>query len=143
MPDPSESITPGTATGRLKVNDQAFFIKYAYARKSLAEKEDKDKAAYVILLTNRPFPEDFSKIDRLEINRYVSRYDLQGLIIGINENRDLVFADILRVRSIIGRVDFESTSNAEGLIKGTLSTEGQQRIFDLKYEIDVTFSVKL
>jgi hypothetical protein len=141
--DSSESLGPGKATGRIKIDEQGFLIKHVYARKSIVGKEDKDKAEYVILLTNRPFPEDFSKIDRLDINRYVARYDLNGLIIGLDANRDLVFADILRVRSITGSLNFRLLSDENGVIEGRLFTNGQQQYFGLKYEIDVTFSAKL
>ncbi|HSE43164.1 MAG TPA: hypothetical protein VLH08_20570 [Acidobacteriota bacterium] len=140
--DPYESLPPGKATGRIKVNAQGFLIKYAYARKSIAEKEDKDKADYIILLTNRTFPEDFSKIDRFEISRYAARYDLQGLLIGVNKDRQLVFADILRLRSITGSVEFKPSSNEDDLIEGRLYTNGQQQYLHLKYEIDITFSTK-
>jgi hypothetical protein len=139
--DQIETVAPGTATGRIKINAQGFLIKHAYARKSITDKEYKDKADYIILLTNRPFPEDFSKIDRFDINRYATRYDLQGLLIGVNKDRQLVFVDILRVRTNIDQVQFKSSANEDDSIEGRVYTNVQEQDFRLKYEIDVTFNV--
>jgi hypothetical protein len=140
--EPIETVAPGTASGRIKINAQGFLLKYAVARKSITEKEYKDKADYVILLTNRPFPEDLSTIDRFEMTRYATRYDLQGLLIGVNKDRQLVFADILRVRTNAARILFKPSSNEDDSIEGRIYTNGQEQDFRLKYEIDVTFSAK-
>ena len=139
----SVAMKPGTASGKLKVNGQAFFIKYAYAKKTNYRQDDTNKTAFLVLLTNRPFPEDLSKLDRLDLNRFANRYDIQGVVIGIDENQYLLFTDILRLTTITGAIKFKSSVNEEGLIEGRLYTEGEKQFLNDKFEFDITFSVKL
>lgn len=138
----SASVEPGTASGKLKVNGQAFFIKHAYAKKTKYRQDDTNKTSFLVLLTNRPFPEDLSKLDRLDLNRFANRYDIQGVVIGIDENQHLLFTDILRLRIITGAVKFKPSANEESLIEGRLYTEGEKQFFNDKFEFDITFSVK-
>jgi hypothetical protein len=132
----SDLPEPGTASGELKVNSQAFYIKHAYVKKT------KD-SGYLVLLTNRPFREDLSKLDRLDLNKYANRYDIQGVAIGIDEkNQSLSFIDILRLKMITEAVEFKPSSNEEGLIAGKLTTNGEKQFINNKFELDITFSVK-
>lgn len=138
----SASVKPGTASGKLKVNEQAFFIKHAYAKKTKYRQDATNKTAFLVLLTNRPFREDLSKLDRLDLNRFAIRHDIQGVVIGIDENQHLLFNDILRLTTITGAAEFKPSANEEGLIEGRLYTEGKKQFFDDKFEFDITFSVK-
>ena len=135
----SEPLKPGTSTGQLTVNNQSFNIKHAYVKKT---KDDKDEVAFLILLTNRPFPEDLSSLDRLDLNKRTQRYDLQGVVVGIDKNHNLLYTDILRLTTITGTVKFNPSTNESGLIEGRLYTNGEKQFFNDEFEIDIVFSVK-
>jgi hypothetical protein len=135
----SEALKPGTSTGQLTVNNQTFNIKHAYVKKTKAEK---DEIAFLVLLTNRPFPEDLSTLNRIDLNKRAQRYDLQGVVIGLDKNQSLSFTDILRLRTITAAVKFDSSTNESGSIEGRLYTNGEKQFLNDKFEIDITFSAK-
>ncbi|MCI0445109.1 hypothetical protein L0152_18110 [bacterium] len=134
----SEELQPGIATGKLSINVQTFKMKYAYARRQ----SEGSEAAYLVLLTNRPFPQDLSKIVRFELNKYAVRYDLQGVAFGIDNNQQLVFIDILRVKMILP-VEFQIDPEKEGSIEGRVYTDGEIRYFRDKVKFDLRFNAKI
>jgi hypothetical protein len=136
---PSDELQPGMATGRLSVNIQTFKMKYAYARRQ----SEKSEAAYLVLLTNRPFREDLSKIVRFELNKYAVRYDLQGVAFGIDNNQQLVFIDILRSPRMILSSEFQVEPEKEGSIEGRVFTNGEVRYFRNKVNFDLRFNAKI
>jgi hypothetical protein len=138
-PEAQDPLVPGTATGQLTVDNQTFNIKHAYVKRT---KDEKDKPAFLVLLTDRNFPEDLSRLDRLDLNKYAARYDLRGLVIGIDENHKLFFIDILRVTTITGTAQFKPSSTEPGVIEGRVYTNGQKQFFNNKFEFDISFSVK-
>ncbi|MCI0617019.1 hypothetical protein L0244_28925 [bacterium] len=134
----SDELQPGIATGKLSINVQTFKMKYAYARRQ----SEGSEAAYLVLLTNRPFPQDLSKIVRFELNKYAVRYDLQGVAFGIDNNQQLVFIDILRVKMILP-VEFQIDPEKEGSIEGRVYTDGEIRYFRDKVKFDLRFNAKI
>ncbi len=134
----SDELQPGMATGKLLLDVQTFKMKYAYARRQ----SDDSKAAYLVLLTNRPFRQDLSKIVRFELNKYAARYDLQGVALGIDNNQQLVFIDILRTKMILP-VEFQFEPVKEGSIEGRVYTNGEIRYFRTKVNFDLRFNAKI
>lgn len=135
---PSEEMAPGTAAGKLSINVQTFKMKYAYARR-----QSEGEAAYLILLTNRPFPQDLSKIVRFELNKYAVRYDVQGVAFGVDKNQQLVFIDILRAPRMLSSAEFQIEPENEGSIEGRVYTNGEVRYFRNKVKFDLKFNAKI
>jgi hypothetical protein len=133
----SDELQPGMATGKLSVNVQTFKMKYAYARRQSEGSE------YLVLLTNRPFPQDLSKIVRFELNKYAVRYDLQGVALGIDNNQQLVFIDVLRAPRMILTAEFQFDPEKEGSIEGRVYTNGEVRYFRNKVKFDLRFNAKV
>jgi hypothetical protein len=138
-PEPSGELEPGMATGKLSVNVQTFKMKYAYARRQ----SEGSEAAYLVLLTNRPFPQDLSKIVRFELNKYAVRYDLEGVAFGIDNNQQLVFIDVLRAPKMILTAEFQFDPEKEGSIEGRVYTNGEVRYFRNKVQFDLRFNAKI
>jgi hypothetical protein len=138
IPEFSDELEPGIATGKLSLDVQTFKMKYAYARRQ----SDGSKAAYLVLLTNRPFRQDLSKIVRFELNKYAVRYDLQGVALGIDNNQQLVFIDILRTKMILP-AKFQFDPEKEGSIEGRVYTNGVIRHFGTKVNFDLRFNAKI
>lgn len=137
-PEPSDELKPGTAAGKLKVNIQTFKMKYAYARR-----QNDSEAEYLVLLTNRPFPPDLSKIVRFELNKYAVRYDLQGVALGIDKNQQLVFIDVLRAPRMISSSEFQIEPEKDNSIEGRVYTNGEIRYFRTKVEFDLKFNAQI
>jgi hypothetical protein len=137
IPEFSDELQPGMAIGKLSVDVQTFKMKYAYARR-----QSGSEAAYLVLLTNRPFPQDLSKIVRFDLNKYAARYDLQGVAIGIDNNQQLVFIDVLRTKMILP-VEFQFEPEKEGSIEGRVYTNGEIRYFRTKVNFDLRFNAKI
>jgi hypothetical protein len=137
-PQPTGELVAGTASGKLKVNVQTFKMKYAYART-----QSDGEAAYLVLLTNRPFPLDLSKIVRFELNKYAVRYDFQGVAFGIDKNQQLVFIDILRAPKMISSCEFQIEPEKDGSIEGRVYTNGEIRYFRNRVEFDLKFNAKI
>ena len=135
----SDDLESGTSTGKLSVNTQTFKMKYAYARRQT----DGNEAIYLVLLTNRPFKQDLSKIVRFELDEYALRYDFQGVAIGIDKNQQLVFIDVLRAPKMILTAQFEFDPEKDGSIEGRVYTNGQIRYFRNKVKFDLKFNAKI
>lgn len=135
----SDELQPGMATGKLSINVQTFKMKYAYARRQ----SEGSEAAYLVLLTNRPFPQDLSKLVRFELNKYAVRYDLQGVAFGIDNNQQLVFIDVLRAPNMISYSEFQIEPEKEGSIEGRVYTNGEIRYFRNKVKFDLRFNAKI
>jgi len=133
----SDELESGMATGKLSVNVQTFKMKYAYVRRQSEGSE------YLVLLTNRPFPQDLSKIVRFELNKYAVRYDLQGVAFGIDKNQQLVFIDVLRAPRMILTAEFQFDPEKEGSIEGRVYTNGEIRYFRNKVKFDLRFNAKI
>ena len=138
-PETSEGMKPGTASGKLSVNVQTFKMKYAYARKQPEDNE----AVYLVMVTNRPFPLDFSKFTRFELDKYAVRYDFQGVALGIDKDQHLVFIDILRLERMIGNAQFHMEPITEDSIEGTVYTNKEIRFLRNKVKFNITFNAKL
>ena len=138
----SDSLQPGTASGKLKVNQQTFKMRYAYVR--LMEKESgAEGAAYLVLLTDRKFPFDLSKLTRFEIGKYMDRQDLHGIDIGIDEHQNLTFIDVLRAPKMIIDAQFAAGDRKQGQVEGRVYTNGEVRYFRNKVQFDSKFFAKL
>jgi len=138
----SDSLQPGTASGKLKVNQQTFKMRYSYIRRM--EKEGgAGGAAYLVLLTDRKFPFDLSKLTRFEIDKYMDRQDLHGIDIGIDEHQNLTFIDVLRAPKMIIDAQFAPGDRKQGQVEGRVYTNGEVRYFRNKVEFDIKFFAKL
>lgn len=139
---PSGELQPGTASGKLKVNQQTFKIRYAYLRRM--EKEDgAEGAAYLVLLTDRKFPRDLSKFSRFELQKWIDRYDLHGIDIGIDEQQNLIFFDVLPAPKMIIEAQFAPEDRKQGQVAGRIYTNGEVRYFRNKIKFDIKFNAKL
>lgn len=134
-----DELEPGMSTGKLSVNVQTFKMKYAYARRQ----SESNDAAYLVLLTNRPFPQDLSKIVRFELDKYAVRYDFQGVAIGIDNNQQLVFIDVLRAPKMILTAEFQFDPEKDDSIEGRVYTNGEIRYFRNKVKFDLRFNAKI
>jgi hypothetical protein len=131
-------LQPGTASGKLKVNVQTFKMKFAYMR-SIEKEDGAEGASYLVLVTNRKFPYDLSKLTRFELDKYMQRSDVQGIDIGIDEHQNLMFIDILRAPKMIIDAQFAPEDRKQGRVAGRIFTNGEVRYFRNK----VKFNAKL
>jgi hypothetical protein len=139
---PTTELEPGTASGKLKVDIQTFKMNYAYVRR--IEKDDESKGqSYLVLITNRKFPYDLSKLTRFEIGKYMERYDLNGIDIGIDEQQNLTFIDVLRAPVMIIDAQFAPGDRKQGQVAGRVYTNGEVRYFGKKVKFDIKFNAKL
>ena len=138
----SDTLQPGSASGKIKVNQQTFKMRYAYVRRM--EKEGgAECAAYLVLLTDRKFPFDLSKLTRFEIGKYMDRNDNHGIDIGIDEHQNLTFIDVLRAPKMIIDAQFAPGDRKQGQVEGRVYTNGEVRYFRNKVEFDIKFFAKL
>lgn len=138
----SDSLQPGTASGKLKVNQQTFKMRYSYIR-PMEKEGGAEGAAYLVLLTDRKFPFDLSKLTRFEIGKYIDRQDLHGIDIGIDEHQNLTFIDVLRAPKMIIDAQFAPGDRKQGQVEGRVYTNGEVRYFRNKVEFDIKFFAKL
>jgi hypothetical protein len=139
---PSGPLQPGSASGKLAVNVQTFKLKYAYARTIEAE-QGSEGASILVLLTNRKFPQDLSKLTRFEIGKWMDRYDLHGIDFGLNEQKNLMFLDVLRAPNMIITAQFEPGDRKQGEVSGRIYTNGEIRYFRNRVKFDLKFNAKI
>jgi hypothetical protein len=140
-PFTQDNLKPGTASGKLSLNVQTFKMKYTYVTKT--QEDDKSGAVYLVLVTNRKFPYDLSKLTRFEIGRYMERYDLYGIDFGFDDQQNLIFVDVLRAPNMIVAAQFEPAQRKQGQIAGRIYTEGEVRYFRNRVKFDIKFNAKL
>jgi len=139
---PSGELQPGTASGKLSVNGQTFKMRYAYVR--LTEKEDgAEGAAYLVLLTDRKFPQNLSKLTRFELEKWMDRYDLHGIDLGIDEQQNVIFLDVLRAPRMIIDTHYTPEDRKQGQVAGRIYTKGEVRYFRNRVKFEIKFKAKL
>jgi hypothetical protein len=139
---PSGELQPGTASGKLSVNVQTFKMRFAYITRT--QKEDgAEGAAYLILVTDRKFPHDLSKLTRFEIEKWMDRSDLHGIDLGVDEHQNLIFLDVLRAPKMIIDAQYSPGDRKQGQVAGRVYTNGEVRYFRNRVKFDIKFNAKL
>jgi hypothetical protein len=139
---PSGELQPGTASGKLSVNVQTFKMRFAYVRR-MEKADGAEGATYLVLLTDRKFPHDLSKLTRFEIEKWMDRYDLHGISLGVDEHQNLIFLDVLRSPKMIIDTQYAPEDRKQGQVVGRIYTNGEVRYFRNRVKFDIKFNAKL